>query len=118
MVNEVNLIDFYKWLTNATQETGIFIKECTLMDTDGNTEAMVYDDKYEFYKSSGRENMELTAKQVKELHDVLSIQKSDGNWNANDYMLGMYNGMELMMSIIESRDTQYRSKSMVATFEK
>lgn len=39
-----------------------------------------------------------------ELNNVLAIQGNSGNWNHDPYMHGMFNGMELMMSIIEERE--------------
>jgi hypothetical protein len=41
--------------------------------------------------------------------DCLNIQASCGNWNANHYMHGMFNGMEHMMAIMEDREPQFRS---------
>lgn len=43
--------------------------------------------------------------QIAEAHE---IQGSDGNWNANDYMLGMFNSMEFCLAILEDRDVNYR----------
>lgn len=40
--------------------------------------------------------------------EMLNVQGRDGNWNYDDYMLGMYNGMEYMMSILENRQPNYR----------
>jgi hypothetical protein len=44
------------------------------------------------------------------LKDMVEIQGRDGNWNCDEYMHGMYNGMEFMLSIVESREPIYRSK--------
>lgn len=45
---------------------------------------------------------------VKQLSELIKIQGEDGNWNYDPYMLGMYNGMELMFATIEGRDPQFR----------
>lgn len=52
---------------------------------------------------------ELEAK-VSDANELLAIQGEDGNWDYNDYMLGMYNGMELIVSVMEGREPVYRSK--------
>lgn len=52
---------------------------------------------------------ELEAK-VSDANELLAIQGEDGNWDYSDYMLGMYNGMELIVSVIEGREPSYRSK--------
>lgn len=39
---------------------------------------------------------------------MLSVQGDNGNWNYDQYMHGMYNGMEYMLSLIEKRDPVYR----------
>jgi hypothetical protein len=50
----------------------------------------------------------LTYKQVDDLRSVLAIQGEQGNFDYDEYMRGMYNGMELMMAIIEKRDPVYK----------
>ena len=47
---------------------------------------------------------------AKVLREMLDIQGSDGNWNYDEYMHGMYNGMEFALSIIENREPIYREK--------
>lgn len=39
---------------------------------------------------------------LQHLDDCLEIHGSDGNWNYDDYMLGMYNGMALSKSLVTS----------------
>ena len=43
-----------------------------------------------------------------QLRGMVAIQGSEGNWNYDAYMHGMYNGMELMLAILEDRDPKYR----------
>jgi hypothetical protein len=45
---------------------------------------------------------------LKKANELLAIQGSDGNWNHNSYMTGMYNGMELIISLFEKRDPVYK----------
>ncbi len=51
----------------------------------------------------------LTEKKMASLRNLLNIQGENGNWNYDSYMCGMYNGMQLMMSVIEARDPEYRT---------
>lgn len=46
---------------------------------------------------------------IERLRDLVAIQGSDGNWNCDEYMLGMFNGMELALAIMEDRDPVYRT---------
>jgi len=45
---------------------------------------------------------------LRAMREMVKIQGSDGNWNYDEYMRGMYNGMELMLSIIENREPVYK----------
>ena len=42
------------------------------------------------------------------MQEMLEVQGSDGNWNYDSYMHGMYNGMEYMLSMVESREPVFR----------
>lgn len=44
------------------------------------------------------------------MRESLKIQGYDGNWNYDEYMHGMYNGMELMLAYAEGREPVYREK--------
>ena len=52
----------------------------------------------------------LSNRKISELKNLLEIQGQDGNWNADDYMQGMYNGMELVMAVIEDREPVFRGR--------
>lgn len=39
---------------------------------------------------------------------LLDLQGADGNWDYDPYMLGMYNGMELLLSLMECREPEFR----------
>ncbi|MEC1351682.1 hypothetical protein [Bacillus licheniformis] len=45
---------------------------------------------------------------LRAMREMVKIQGSDGNWNYDEYMRGMYNGMELMLSVIENREPVYK----------
>lgn len=47
---------------------------------------------------------------LQHLRDVYDIQKGDGNWNHDPYQFGMFNGLELAMSIIEDRPVNFKDK--------
>lgn len=53
--------------------------------------------------------MPLNKKRMAELANCLEIQGRKGNWDFDGYMCGMFNGMELMMAIVEGRDPAFRS---------
>jgi hypothetical protein len=42
------------------------------------------------------------------MKELLEVQGRDGNWNLDQYMQGMYNGMELMVALAEGRDPVFR----------
>lgn len=45
---------------------------------------------------------------VIKMKELLEVQGRDGNWNLDQYMQGMYNGMELMVALAEGRDPVFR----------
>jgi hypothetical protein len=51
---------------------------------------------------------------MKQLRDVHSIQGRDGCWDIDDYMLGLYNGLELALSIMEQRNVKYKTRKETA----
>jgi hypothetical protein len=52
----------------------------------------------------------MNAKQLSELKDLVKIQGRDGNWNYSEYMRGMFNGMEMMLAILEKREPNFRDE--------
>lgn len=46
---------------------------------------------------------------LEKLRDVRDIQGQKGNWDYDEYMHGMFNGLELAVSIFEDKDPKYRS---------
>jgi len=47
-------------------------------------------------------------RRIQTINDLLYTQGRDGNWDYDNYMLGMYNGMELMVAIMENREPIYK----------
>lgn len=47
-------------------------------------------------------------KLIEGMRDLMKVQGYDGNWNYDPYMHGMYNGMELMLAMVEGREPVYR----------
>ena len=46
---------------------------------------------------------------LKDANDVLNIQAQKGNYNYDSYMLGLYNGMEMIVSLFEQREPKLKS---------
>lgn len=43
------------------------------------------------------------------IRDLRDVQGQDGTWNASGYMRGLYNGLELALSVLEGeREPQFR----------
>ena len=47
---------------------------------------------------------------LKQLREVHAIQGRDGCWDIDDYMLGLYNGLELALSIVENRECRCKQR--------
>jgi hypothetical protein len=45
---------------------------------------------------------------IRQMRSIKDQQGKPGNWDCDEYMRGMYNGMELLMSIYENRDPEYK----------
>lgn len=52
--------------------------------------------------------MTLDDLKLKAVKQLVQLQGAEGNWNYSNYMMGMYNGMELMLSILEEREPEYK----------
>jgi hypothetical protein len=50
---------------------------------------------------------------IETVKEMVKIQGSDGNWNYDPYMLGLYNGLEFALSILEDREPLFRDKPSV-----
>lgn len=47
-------------------------------------------------------------KSLKIANEMLDIQGQSGNYNYDSYMLGMYNGMEYIISLFEQREPEFK----------
>lgn len=45
---------------------------------------------------------------ISSMNDVMKVQGSDGNWNSDPYMHGMFNGMEMIFSMAERRSPEFK----------
>lgn len=55
-----------------------------------------------------QEEKKLHNKILKDANDVLNIQAQKGNYNYDSYMLGLYNGMEMIVSLFEQREPKFK----------
>jgi hypothetical protein len=84
--------------------------------TDGSTEDYNedYATKAEEMATRTRDKLERIVRvyysRMDSMRELLKTQGSSGNWDFSEYMLGMYNGMELMMATIEGRDPEFRTE--------
>ena len=63
---------------------------------------------HKFIKKTGNvASVLLTDDVLDSIDSLMEIQKTDGNWNFNEYMLGMLNGMILLESLIYDEDPDF-----------
>lgn len=60
------------------------------------------------YITNLQKTNELHNKILKDANDVLNIQAQKGNYNYDSYMLGLYNGMEMIVSLFEQREPKFK----------
>ena len=46
-------------------------------------------------------------KSMRIANEMLELQGRDGNYNYDSYMLGLYNGMEYIISLLEVREPKF-----------
>jgi hypothetical protein len=44
-----------------------------------------------------------------DLINITSLQGKDGNWNSDGYNLGLFNGLEMALSIFEEREPKFKT---------
>jgi hypothetical protein len=47
-------------------------------------------------------------KRMESANDLLKLQGQDGTWDEDEYLRGMYNGLELVISVLEGRMARYK----------
>ena len=67
----------------------------------------------EFVDIEVYERLELLEDRIEQLISCHTEQGSSGQWNANHYMLGMFNGLELALSTIVGTEPEYREFSTI-----
>lgn len=50
-------------------------------------------------------------KRLKNLREMRDVQGRIGNWNYDQYMLGMYNGLELAVATMEDKEPVYKTQA-------
>lgn len=51
-------------------------------------------------------------KKIQDLIELRNIQGRKGNYDYDDYMLGLFNGLELAVSTLEGREPNFKSKEV------
>jgi hypothetical protein len=51
---------------------------------------------------------EINKTEMENLQSLVDNAGIDGTWNYDPYFHGMFNGMELMLAVIETREPKYR----------
>lgn len=47
---------------------------------------------------------------LEKLHEALAVQGKLGNWNYDSYQRGLYNGLELALSVLEVRNPNFKEE--------
>ena len=84
------------------------IKEILYCDIYNDLDDKKYEKLLNYITNLQKEN-ELHNKILKDANDVLNIQTQKGNYNYDSYMLGLYNGMEMIVSLFEQREPNLKS---------
>ena len=50
-------------------------------------------------------------KKIEGLKDLIKIQGQKGNWNASEYMTGLYNGLVLALSVFTGKEPKYKTRN-------
>jgi len=58
---------------------------------------------------NGQAAAETIAKKFESIREMRDIQGQKGNYDCDDYMIGLYNGLEMAVAIIECREPIFKS---------
>lgn len=47
---------------------------------------------------------------IESIRQLLEVQGSNGNWDFDAYMCGLYNGIEISLATLEEREPVFRTK--------
>lgn len=64
-----------------------------------------------------KKQLEEYKQSLKTSREMLYLQGKDGNYNYDSYMLGMYNGMEYIISLFENREPIYKNGKDIVFLE-
>ena len=64
-------------------------------------------DKLLNYITNLQQENKLHSKILKDANEILNIQAQKGNYNYDSYMLGLYNGMEMIVALFEQRKPKF-----------
>ena len=64
-----------------------------------------------------KEQLEEYEQSLKISKEMLELQGQDGNYNYDNYMLGLYNGMEYIISLFEKREPIYKDGKNIVFLE-
>ena len=108
-------IDKYIVGVDNNGEDGIGLTIATMKDNELHILGSCYGDNARFIDLLIKENQELK-KQLEEWEnhlkcskEMLDIQGQKGNYDYDEYMLGLYNGMEYIIALFETREPNYIS---------
>ena len=102
-------------MTEEIKEIEQYLKKCSncftcnnFLGEDENGGHCMLRNAYNCITNLQKEN-ELHNKILKDANDVLNIQSQKGNYNYDSYMLGLYNGMEMIVSLFEQKEPKLKS---------
>ena len=108
-------IDKYIVGVDNNGEDGIGLTIATMKDNELHILGSCYGDNARFIDLLIKENQELK-KQLEEWEnhlkcskEMLDIQGQKGNYDYDEYMLGLYKGMEYIIALFETREPNYIS---------
>jgi hypothetical protein len=59
----------------------------------------------------------MSKSKIQRLREVHAIQGDEGNWNYDNYMVGLFNGLELALAIIENREPEFRETQTPTAYD-
>ena len=60
-------------------------------------------------RKENRERMNTLRSKTKQVKDIRDLQKQSLEKSADDYMVGLYNGLEMAVAIMENREPEFEA---------